>query len=122
MDLATYDNLGTSTPLTHNKIISDVSDETNIIDKEALSIKESEVKLETIFDHNPTEKEIPKFTAWVISKERYIREFSQDSHYYDIYCLYLMRDDKETAQKYYLMISEANRKAREEIIKNRVIA
>jgi hypothetical protein len=120
--LVTYDNSGNPIPLTSEQIISDAYDEANIIDKEAPPIEESLLKLETIFDHNPTEKEIKQLTGRVIDKEYYEKRFNKDIHYFDIYCLYLMRGDKETAQKYYLMISEEDREAREEVIKNRVIA
>jgi hypothetical protein len=83
------------------------------------SKKEQIVKCETIFDHNPTEEEIRRLIAR-IPKEKYLT-IDPDTKYYDLYCLYLMRDDKETAEKYYLMISEEARKRAEETAKNRVI-
>jgi len=83
------------------------------------SKKEQIVKCETIFDHNPTDEELPHFTAGVLSKEKYLT-LSNDTHYYNIYRLYIMRGDKETAEKYYLMISEEARKEAEETAKNMV--
>jgi len=81
------------------------------------------VKQETIFDHNPTQKELDdEFLFETISKEDFIEKLDRDSHYYAIYRLYLMRGDKKTAEKYYLMISEETRKEAEETKKNRVIA
>jgi len=83
------------------------------------SKKEQTIKYETIFDHNPTDEELPHFTAGVISKEKYLT-FNSDVKYHDLYRLYLMRGDKETAEKYYLMISEKARKRAEEVKKNMV--
>jgi len=77
-------------------------------------------KPETIFNHNPTEKELKQLTGRVIDKEYYIKRFDEDIFYYQIYCLYLMRDDEKTAEKYYLMISEKTRKEAEEYKKSRV--
>jgi hypothetical protein len=120
--LVSYDNLGNPIPLTSEQIISDAYDEANIIDKEAPPIEESLLKLETIFDHNPTEDELEQLTGRVIDKEYYEKRFNKDLLFFHIYSLYLIRGDKETADKYYLMISEEVRKNREEVIKNRVIA
>ena len=77
-------------------------------------------KLETIFNHNPTEKELRQLTGRVIDKEYYIKRFDEDYFFYDIYQLYLIRGNKKTAEKYYLMISEETRKKDEEYEKNRV--
>jgi len=83
--------------------------------------KERLTKYETIFDHNPTDEELPHFTAGVLSKEEYLKRFDNDIFYQDICRLYIMRNDKETADKYYLMVSEDVRKEAEEAKKNRVI-
>jgi hypothetical protein len=82
------------------------------------SKKEQIVKCETIFDHNPTEVELKRLIGR-ISKEKYLT-LNNDTHYHNIYRLYIMRGDKETAEKYYLMISEEARKRAEETAKNRV--
>jgi len=83
--------------------------------------EEKIVKCETIFDHNLTDEELPHFTAGVLSKEDYLKNFDKDIFYHDLYRLYIMRGDKETAEKYYLMISKETRKRAEETAKNMVI-
>jgi len=81
--------------------------------------KEKLTKCETIFDLDLTDEELSHFTAGVISKEKYLT-IDSDTKYYDLYLLYLMRGDKKTAKKYYLMISEEARKEAEEDAKDRV--
>jgi len=72
-------------------------------------------KLETIFDHNLTEKEL-KTAAWGFSKEEYLSEIkSQENHYTLIYDLYIMRGDKKTAEKYFNKLSEKRQKGIREL-------
>jgi len=80
--------------------------------------KEKIVKCETIFDHNLTETERKRLWSR-IPKEKYLA-LDSDTKYHDLYRLYIMRGDKETAEKYYLMISEEARKRAEEVKKNMV--
>ena len=82
------------------------------------SKKEHIVKYETIFDHNLTETERKRLWSR-IPKEKYLA-LDSDTKYHDLYRLYIMRGDKETAEKYYLMISEEARKRAEEVEKNMV--
>jgi len=83
------------------------------------SKKEQIVKCETIFDHNLTETERKRLWS-KIPKEKYLA-LDSDTKYHDLYRLYIMRGDKETAEKYYQLISEEARKRAEETTKNRVI-
>jgi len=77
--------------------------------------KEHLTKLETIFDHNLTEKEL-KTAAWGFSKEEYLKQItSQENHYLKIYYLYLSRDDKKTAMIYFNKLSERSQKGIKEL-------
>jgi len=64
-------------------------------------------KIETIFDHNPTEEELEYLTS-AHSKEEYLKKYNYDIDdcYYDLAYLYNHRDDYATAKKYFNMQSE----------------
>ena len=85
-----------------------------------------QAKIETIFDHNPTERELLIIAPEVLDgdkeKDDYILTLNQDTHYSEIVRLYKWRDDPETAEKYYLMISEKERKRSEKMAKETIIA
>ena len=86
-----------------------------------------QTKIETIFDHNPTEYEIRRIAPEVlhgnVSKEEYPKWLNRDTHFYQIYRLYkCCRNDIETAKKYYLMISEKERKRSEKMARETIKA
>lgn len=56
--------------------------------------------METIFDHNITEKEILSIVGVKIAKDSYERLVSQNKAYEDIYYLFVERGDKSKAQEY----------------------
>lgn len=67
-------------------------------------------KIETVFDHNITEKEMEA----ILGSSSFTRErlccFSQNSNYAMIYNLYLFRKDKEKAQIYADKMPNTSRK------------
>ena len=81
---------------------------------------------ETIFDYFPTETEIKKIFPELLlpdvpnAKEDYINLLSQDTHYYHIYSLYTIRNEKELANKYYKMAKTGRSKREKEREKNMV--
>jgi len=64
--------------------------------------KEKIVKYETIFDHNATEEERKDLTK-AKNKEEYLKEvnYSQKVCYFNLYSLYYIREDYESADKYF---------------------
>ena len=61
--------------------------------------------METVFDHNPTDKELTRFGNFFEASKRlgidYTDEKYADQNYYQIGILYLMRKDKEKANEYF---------------------
>lgn len=58
-------------------------------------------KMETIFDHGVTEKEVVALCGYLVDKTDFIGKKDQDSHNATIYRLYLMRGDKSKAMEYF---------------------
>ena len=58
--------------------------------------------METIFDHNITEKEFKQvFGQFFKDKNDYLKNMTIESHaYFNIYELYIYRDDLKKAEKY----------------------
>ena len=70
-------------------------------------LKEQIAKYETIFDHNPIEDEIKSSTFGLFADfdDEVLNQlnkdnFNQERHFYEIYELYLERDDKKNTDKY----------------------
>ena len=73
-------------------------------------LKEQIAKYETIFDHNPTKDEIKSSLIGLLAdynddffeslNQEYKNKFNQNYFYYEIYQLYIRRDDKENEEKY----------------------
>jgi len=95
-------------------------------DKLSSLSKEKLTKYETIFDHTSNEEElkhiVPEIVLAGLSKEEYINALDQDTHFLEISELYLYRNDEETAEKYYLMVSEKKRLEMEKREKTRIKA
>lgn len=59
--------------------------------------------METIFDHNPTEKEVKAILDYceIKSKDEYLKNNkSQTASYFHIYMLYYDRNDMDKSSKY----------------------
>lgn len=68
--------------------------------------------METIFDHNITEKEIEFITGFPnTTKEIYLSYRSDWGIYTDLYYLYRYRKNKEKADYYYNLIPDSTDKA-----------
>lgn len=52
-------------------------------------------KKETIFDHNVTDEEIKELCGFLVDKDEFIAEYSQNVHYATIYRLLMMRGEKD---------------------------
>ena len=61
-------------------------------------------KKETIFDHNVTDEEIKDLCGYLVDKDEFIAEDSQNAHYATIYRLLMMRGEKEKARVYFDML------------------
>lgn len=66
------------------------------------------MKIETIYDHNPTKKELDIITP--VSPEL-AQKLSKESSYRDIYMLYSIRGDEIKMRKYYKLLSPYNRRS-----------
>lgn len=57
--------------------------------------------METIFDHNPTEKELENIGRLDFEKNEYIDLLQEsDTIYADLYCLFSIRGQKKKAEQY----------------------
>lgn len=58
--------------------------------------------METVFDHNITEKEFKEILGKIFKdKDDYLKNMSLESHaYFNIYELYILRNDLKKAEKY----------------------
>ena len=65
-------------------------------------------KLETVFDHNPTDLELKRFGGreWFEQAKEYGVELDEDENYYQIGLLYSGRGDYNTAKKYFEKIKD----------------
>ena len=68
--------------------------------------------METIFDHNVTEKEIEFITGYPkTTREAYLGYRKKEGYLIDLYYLYRYRKDLQTAKKYYDKIPDSFDKA-----------
>lgn len=68
-------------------------------------------KMNTIYEHNISQDEINQLSRMIPGriidrKKEYLYELDNDLRYADLYRLYLIRGEKEAAQKYYGKIED----------------